>query len=127
MSKTTGRCLCGALQYEYHGEPEEVIHCHCETCRRHSSSPVATFVMVKASALRFTQGRPKEFASSPGVRRSFCGGCGSPIAYQSERRLEIVAVAIVVGGTVTGILPGLCRRPDGVHPPDVTKPTRLKA
>src|SRR5262245_25837042 len=28
-----------------------------------------TFVLVKASALRFTQGRPKEFASSPGVRR----------------------------------------------------------
>jgi hypothetical protein len=30
------------------------------------------------------------FASSPGVRRSFCGRCGSPIGYESDRRPEIV-------------------------------------
>jgi len=90
MSKTTGRCLCAAVQYEYEGVPEEVIHCHCESCRRHTSSPVATFVMVKASMLKFTQGQPKEFGSSPGVRRSFCAECGSPIAYRSDRRPEIV-------------------------------------
>jgi hypothetical protein len=90
MSKTTGRCLCGALRYEFEGEPDEVIHCHCESCRRHTSSPVATFMMVKASALRFTQGQPKEFASSAGVHRSFCADCGSPIAYRSDRRPEIV-------------------------------------
>ena len=90
MSKTTGRCLCGAVRYEYDGEAEEVLHCHCESCRRHTSSAIATFVMVKASALKFTQGRPREFISSPGVRRSFCAECGSPIAYQSGRRPEII-------------------------------------
>jgi hypothetical protein len=90
MSRTTGRCLCGAIQYEYAGAPEEVIHCHCESCRRQTSSPVATFVMVKASRLTFTRGQPKEFGSSPGVWRSFCGECGSPIFYRSDRRPEIV-------------------------------------
>ncbi len=88
--KTTGRCLCGAIQYQYDGEPLEAIHCHCESCRRQTSSPVATFVMVPKAALRFTRGQPKEFASSPGVRRSFCGDCGSPIAYRTERRPDIV-------------------------------------
>src|SRR5262249_57283336 len=90
MSKTTGRCLCGAVRYEFEGEPEETLHCHCESCRRHTSSPVATFVMVKASDLRFTKARPKEFASSAGVLRSFCSRCGSPIGLRSDRAREIV-------------------------------------
>jgi hypothetical protein len=84
--KTTGHCLCGAIQYEYDGEPLDVIHCHCDSCRRQTSSSVATFVMVPKTALRLTHGQPKEFASSPGVRRSFCGECGSPIAYRTDRR-----------------------------------------
>jgi len=88
--ETTGRCLCGAVRYVYEGEPQTVLHCHCESCRRHTSSPVATFVIVKTSAFKFTQGRPQEFESSPAVRRSFCGQCGSPIAYRTEKRPEQV-------------------------------------
>ncbi len=82
---TTGRCLCSAVQFECDGEAIETTHCHCESCRRQTSSPVATFVTVHDSALRFTRGQPNEYASSLGVRRSFCGTCGSPIAYRSER------------------------------------------
>ena len=87
---TTGHCLCGAIQYEYEGEPLEAAHCHCESCRRQTSSPIATFVTVPKAALRFMRGQPKEFASSPGVLRSFCGACGAPIAYWTERRSDVV-------------------------------------
>jgi hypothetical protein len=31
------------------------------------------------------QGTPKVYESSPGVRRSFCGDCGTPLSYQDER------------------------------------------
>ena len=75
----TGRCLCGTIRYEYSGDATLITHCHCESCRRQTSSPITTFIIVPKAALRFTQGRPKEFASSPGVARSFCGECGSPI------------------------------------------------
>jgi hypothetical protein len=85
---TTGHCLCRAIQYEYDGKPTLVVHCHCESCRRQTSSSVATFVIVPKAALRFTRGRPKEFASSPGVYRSFCEACGSPIYYRTERRAD---------------------------------------
>jgi len=70
---TTGHCLCGAIQFEFDGEALETAHCHCESCRRQISSPVATFVTVHASALRITRGQPNEYASSSGVLRSFCG------------------------------------------------------
>jgi hypothetical protein len=51
---------------------------------------VATFVIVPKAALRFTRGQPKEFASSAGVWRSFCGECGSPIAYRTDRRPDVI-------------------------------------
>jgi hypothetical protein len=87
---TTGRCLCGAIRYEYVGDPALVAHCHCESCRRQTASPVATFVIVPKTALRFTSGQPKEYASSPGVWRGFCGDCGSPISYRTDRRPDVI-------------------------------------
>ncbi len=87
---TTGRCLCGAIHYEYDGDPSLVVHCHCESCRRQTSSPVATFVIVPKTALRFTSGQPKEYTSSPGVQRGFCGHCGSPISYRTDRRPDVI-------------------------------------
>src|SRR5579864_5912020 len=82
---TTGQCLCGAVRYEYRGAPAWVLHCHCESCRRHTASAVATFVCVERARLRFTGEAPAVYASSPGVRRSFCRRCGSPIAYEADR------------------------------------------
>lgn len=82
---TTGRCLCGAVRYEFRGSPLWVMHCHCDSCRRHTSSPVATFVGVARDSFRFTTDPPAVYASSPGVRRSFCARCGSPIAYEADR------------------------------------------
>jgi hypothetical protein len=85
FSVTTGRCLCGAIEYAVTGRPDRVFHCHCESCRRHVSSPVATFVCVFRESFRFTKGTPRIYRSSPGVRRGFCPDCGSPIAYEADR------------------------------------------
>lgn len=57
---TTGHCRCGNIAYEYDGDPILVVHCHCESCRRQTSSPVTTFALVPKAALRFTRGEPKE-------------------------------------------------------------------
>src|SRR6476659_1268657 len=75
------------IQYKYSGAPVKVLHCHCESCRRHTSSPVPTFVCVNAETFRFTKGTPTVFASSPGVTRMHCPRCGSPIACQPDRNL----------------------------------------
>lgn len=83
-----GRCLCGDIRYEYRGDPVATVHCHCESCRRHTSAPIATFVCVAKASFRFISGTPTVYVSSPGVRRSHCGRCGSPIAYESGRHPE---------------------------------------
>ena len=90
----TGRCLCGDIRYVCTGPPIDVAYCHRESCRRHSSAPVALFVTVAVEALRFTQGMPTAYVSSPGVTRTHCGRCGSPIAYHaasSPDRIDLYA------------------------------------
>lgn len=90
----TGRCLCGDIRFAYSGTPIKVLHCHCESCRRHTSGPIATFVCVPKETTRFTGVEPQVYASSPGVRRSFCGRCGSPIAYESDRNPQQIDLYI---------------------------------
>ncbi len=80
-----GRCLCGSIVFEYEGEPNWTLHCHCESCRRATSSPMTTWISVPRAAFRFKKGIPRYFASSPGVKRGFCEKCGSPISYEGER------------------------------------------
>ena len=46
---------------------------------------MTTFVGVPRSAVTFSGAAPQVHLSSPGVRRLFCGTCGSPLAYQSDR------------------------------------------
>jgi len=86
MSKLTGHCLCRAVEFSVSGAPSEIVHCHCESCRRATSSPMTTFLIVQKSGFQYTRGAPRVYESSAGVRRSFCGACGSPLAYETDRR-----------------------------------------
>ena len=54
MTVTKGRCLCGRVSFEYHGPEIWRGHCHCESCRRNTSSPFTTWFGVSNSAYRFT-------------------------------------------------------------------------
>jgi hypothetical protein len=73
------------VSFDYRGAELWCGHCHCESCRRNTASPFTTFVGVSTEAYRFTGEEPRVYLSSPGVRRFFCGDCGTPIAYQSDR------------------------------------------
>ena len=85
----TGRCLCGDIRYEYRGAPLKILHCHCESCRRHTSSPVASFVCVDRASFRFTQGTPVGYKSSPHVTRTHCGRCGAPMTYVTDQNNQV--------------------------------------
>src|ERR1700730_1304912 len=102
-----GRCLCGAIRFQYVGTPNWVLHCHCDSCRRATSSPMTTWISVPRSAFAFTQGAPRYFASSPGVKRGFCETCGSPLTYEAERFQNEVPLyaASLVDPAATDIVP----------------------
>jgi hypothetical protein len=80
-----GYCLCRTIVFEYVEEPKWTVYCHCESCRRATSSPIITWISVARESFRFTQGEPRYYQSSPGVKRGFCAVCGSPLTYESAR------------------------------------------
>jgi hypothetical protein len=79
-----GRCFCKAVTFEV-DVPETCVNCHCESCRRQCSSPMTTYIGVLDKNWRWTGEIPKVYHSSPGVERTFCGNCGTPLSFRSER------------------------------------------
>jgi hypothetical protein len=80
-----GGCLCGAIKVRATGEPECVLYCHCSDCRKATGAPVSIFAGYSAEQVEIERGVPGSYESSPGVRRSFCGECGTPLSYEDER------------------------------------------
>ena len=85
MKLTRGRCLCGEISFEYSGPENWRGHCHCESCRRNTSSPFTTWFGVPKHSCRFTGKEPKVYRSSPGARRLFCANCGTPMAFEHDK------------------------------------------
>lgn len=81
----SGHCLCRQLTFEADGAPRWVSYCHCASCRRHTGSPVACFVNFERVKVAF-RGERATFQSSPGVTRSHCARCGTPIGYETVER-----------------------------------------
>lgn len=80
-----GGCLCGAIRFVATGTPLWAAHCHCQSCRRCTGAAFATFVGFPPERITFTAGTLATYASSPGVVRSFCRDCGTPIAFEADR------------------------------------------
>jgi len=57
MSRITGGCLCGAIRYEYDGEPGPANYCHCADCRRCTGSAFEArlFSVVRGNPSGFTK------------------------------------------------------------------------
>lgn len=81
-----GRCLCGGVQYAVQADIKAVTHCHCQMCRKGHGAAFATYGSVPAQAHTFTAGAAllRSYRSSPGVTRSFCSACGSPLLWRRE-------------------------------------------
>lgn len=89
MTSPTGGCLCGAIRFRLTGPPYEIDYCHCASCRKHTGAPVSVFADCKRDAVVFTQGTLAHYESSPGVRRGFCGKCGSTLTYEIDDEIHI--------------------------------------
>lgn len=51
MSKQTGGCLCGQVQYELDGEPVATALCHCTNCQRQSGAAFSVNLLIAESQL----------------------------------------------------------------------------
>jgi len=83
----TGECLCGAVRFEVTLPSKWVAHCHCSMCRRAHGAAFVTWLGVPREQFRIVAGDDVlvRYRSSAPATRSFCGRCGSPLLFESER------------------------------------------
>jgi hypothetical protein len=84
VDRIFGGCLCGGIRYRYDGplghDVGTVTACFCSQCRKAQGFAAATAPAL-AAGFSITQGQAllREYESSPGKKRGFCGVCGSPL------------------------------------------------
>jgi hypothetical protein len=81
-----GRCFCGQVRYRCGPLLSAPTLCHCESCRRAAGAPAVGWLTVARADFAWTRGELREYESSPGVYRSFCPRCGTPLTYRSDAR-----------------------------------------
>jgi hypothetical protein len=103
----TGRCLCGEIRYEVTGDLGPIVFCHCSQCRRAAGTAFATNTPIAASQFRITSGTStlKEYESSPGKVRAFCGQCGSPLYSRRAARSDVLRIRVGTLDTPVGARP----------------------
>ena len=89
----TGACACDAVRYEVTGTPTKVTYCHCSKCRRWHGHVGAWFAVDRAGFRLVEQRGLKWHAPGAGVRRGFCGECGSSLLWdqEGEKKMSICA------------------------------------
>jgi len=93
MTDHNGGCLCGAIRFRITGVPLCVSHCHCTYCRRATGAAFITWMTMQSEHHEITQGEPTIYSSSPGVRRGFCGACGTTLSYAHDDHPEEIDVS----------------------------------
>jgi len=78
---TRGSCNCGAVAFEYTGDPILARNCHCARCRKARSAAHAANLLVRPAQLRFTKGADRlvsyKIPDAKFFMQVFCGACGS--------------------------------------------------
>lgn len=99
----TGRCLCGAVEFELRLPSKWCAHCHCSMCRRAHGAGYVTWAGFESDHFILNKGdhHLKWYESSPGARRGFCSTCGSTMLFESERWAGETHVALAcIEGTI---------------------------
>uniref|UniRef100_UPI0035322D7B GFA family protein n=1 Tax=Pararhizobium sp. IMCC3301 TaxID=3067904 RepID=UPI0035322D7B len=94
MLPVTGRCYCGATHIRAETLPTDISYCHCSDCRRVTGAPVAAFAAFENSKVTFLPDEGRAVTVTPGVRRTFCESCGSPISGRFDYLPNTVYIAL---------------------------------
>jgi hypothetical protein len=82
-----GSCLCGDVGFGAALPSKWVAHCHCSRCRRAHGAAFVTWAGFATEAVTIDDARSslRWHLAPKGGARGFCGRCGSPMFFRSER------------------------------------------
>ncbi len=106
----TGKCECGAVQYEVAGEPSEYCHCHCSICRRLHGAAFVSWAGAARKEVTFVSGESslKRYSFSEKSDSLYCEDCGSRLFVDVKSEPDMLYIAM-------GTLDGDVTLPPGFH------------
>ncbi len=89
-----GACLCAAVTYRVDGTLRDIVHCHCENCRRVTGNFCAATSCRTAELVISDHDDHLRWYDLGYARYGFCGVCGSTLFWvgaEHEERTSIEA------------------------------------
>jgi hypothetical protein len=91
----TGRCFCGAVQFQFDQMPVATRACWCRDCQYLSSGNASINAIFRTESFRMT-GEVSEYVSTADsgsvMRRRFCRKCGTPLFSEALSRPDLMVV-----------------------------------
>jgi hypothetical protein len=81
LTKHSGRCLCGGIEFEFSSPPNWPHYCCCDDCQKWSGAPAVAWVDFPQASFFISdeKGFLKKYKSSEITHRAFCSNCGSSL------------------------------------------------
>jgi hypothetical protein len=98
--KYTGSCLCGATRFSFTGKLDDLYFCHCSQCRKNYGLYGAFAGVVRGALVMEKADKLRAYKSSKNTTRTFCGVCGSPIAWDRADHENIYVLMGALDGKI---------------------------
>ncbi|MEI9987527.1 MAG: GFA family protein [Aliidongia sp.] len=93
----TGRCLCGAVRFEFAEPPIATRACWCRDCQYLATGNAAVNAIFRTATFKL-QGETREYLSLADsgnrMRRRFCPKCGTPLFSETLDRPDLMVVRV---------------------------------
>ena len=90
----TGRCQCGAIEYQVAEPFAFQIVCHCTECQKLSGAAFGITAITTPQAFTITKGQLKKWSRPADSGNTndcyFCEGCGNRIYHQKPERPDMI-------------------------------------
>jgi hypothetical protein len=97
----TGRCNCGAVEFEIYADATDVFLCHCSICRASTGSGGIAVIIVQTSDFQWLKGQDSiTYWSKPGHdwHTNFCKVCGSSLPGKNDESHTYIPVGTLNSG-----------------------------
>jgi hypothetical protein len=115
-----GGCVCGAVRYVAHGDPERVTVSHCTWCQRRTGSAFGVEVVFRTEAVALAGDSPRTYRhisdeAGRWLDQQFCSRCGTNIGITLEAVPGIRTIAAGTSDNPSWVMAAL--RPELVEDP----------
>ena len=96
-NELSGSCLCGKVEYQFHGPVKVFQYCHCSRCQKFTGSAHASNIIISPESFKWVLGEESvgrfELPETKHFATCFCKNCGSSLPWLTQSKKSVVIPA----------------------------------